>query len=203
MELMLEHSQSIGKLADALNKAQNQMEKAKKDSNNPFFKSKYADLSSVWDACKDAVLSNGFCVMQPLAGTDAKGNTLIVTMLVHTSGEWVKGVLPMPATKSDPQSVGSAITYGRRYSLAAMLNVMLEDDDAESAMGRSQSQSKSHNQNSVKASTKQANYLKNLMQEGKVDKEAVKAAMTENNVDRISELPSAIVSSLINGAVTA
>jgi hypothetical protein len=203
MELMLEHSESIAKLADALNKAQQQMEKAKKDSNNPFFKSKYADLSAVWDACKDAVLSNGFCVMQPLAGTDEKGNTLIVTMLVHTSGEWIKGVLAMPSTKSDPQQVGSAITYGRRYSLAAMLNVMLEDDDGESAMGRNQSVAKGNNQIPVKASPKQATYLNSLMQEGKIDKEAVKGALAENNVSRISDLPSAVVSSLINGAIPA
>lgn len=203
MELMLEHSESIAKLADALNKAQQQMEKAKKDSNNPFFKSKYADLSAVWDACKESVLSNGFCVLQPIAGTDEKGNTLIVTMLVHISGEWIKGVLAMPSTKSDPQQVGSAITYGRRYSLAAMLNVMLEDDDGESAMGRNQSVAKGNNQIPVKASNKQATYLNSLMQEGKIDKEAVKGALAENNVSRLSDLPSSVISGLIKGALPA
>jgi len=222
---MLEHSASIAKLAEALNKAQTQMEKAKKDSNNPFFKSKYADLSAVWEACKDAILNNGFCVMQPLAGSDAKGNTLIVTMLIHTSGEWVKGVLSMPIAKPvknkddsisyvvDPQTVGSAITYGRRYSLAAMLNVMLEDDDAEGAMGRREQQqadkfmkksdSPSKSIGDGKATAKQLSYLKKLIEDGKVSNETLKKFLSEKHVEKISDLPGAVISQLIKGAVEA
>lgn len=217
MELMFEHSASIAKLAEALNKAQDQMEKAKKDSNNPFFKSRYADLSAVWDACKDAVLSNGFCVMQPLSGTDERGNTLIVTMLLHVSGEWIKGVLAIPATKPDPQQIGSAITYGRRYSLAAMLNVMLEDDDAEGAMERqNKAVSKPANKpvnnpapkqvtqsNNAKATPKQVSYLRKLIDSGKVSEDAIEQAKINNKVETMSDLPMAVISQLINGAVAA
>jgi hypothetical protein len=127
-------SPEIGKLVEAFSKAQAVMEGAVEDSQNPFFKSKYADLSSVWKACRKPLTDNGLCIIQTTE-VDSDG-TYLITTLAHSSGQWIKGKLPIILTKSDPQSLGSAITYYRRYSLSAMCGVCPADDDAESAMSR-------------------------------------------------------------------
>lgn len=141
-------SDSIKELATALVKAQAKIKLALKDSSNPFFHSKYADLESVWGACRDALNSEGLAVAQTLDGVQqADGNwtPALETILVHTSGEWIRGFQPLkPAVKEtkeglktldDPQSVGSAITYARRYGLAAMVGVVQTDDDGNEASG--------------------------------------------------------------------
>ena len=128
-------SETIGELAKALVNVQKVLEGAKKDSTNPFFKSKYADLSSVWEACRKPLTANGLAVIQTMDALD--GNDLIIeTILVHISGEWIGGHLALKPVKDDPQGIGSAITYGRRYALAAIVGVCPEDDDAEQAMSR-------------------------------------------------------------------
>lgn len=129
-------SESLGKLAEALAKAQSTMEEAKEDSKNPFFKSNYADLTSVWRACRKSLTSNGLSVVQT---TDMKDDKItVVTTLIHSSGEWMRGCLPLVLTKNDPQTMGSALTYARRYALAAIVGVCKEgeDDDAEQATVR-------------------------------------------------------------------
>ena len=130
-----DQSTLINELAGALAKAQGAVEGASKDTANPFFKSKYADLSSVWTACRQALSSNGLAVTQTTeAGTgDA---VTVVTTLMHSSGQWIRGRLTMRPVKADPQGIGSCITYIRRYSLAAMVGVAPEDDDGEGASGR-------------------------------------------------------------------
>lgn len=125
-------SQTIGELAKALAKAQSQITGATKDSENPFFKSKYADLGAVWDAIRKPLTSNGIAVLQTTAaGPD--GSVRIITSMVHESGEWMRGELEIKPTKPDPQSLGSAITYGRRYALQAIAGVAPEDDDGNAA----------------------------------------------------------------------
>lgn len=129
-------SETLGKLAEALAKAQSTMGEAKEDSKNPFFKSNYADLTSVWRACRKSLTDNGLSVVQT---TDMKDDKItIVTTLIHSSGEWMKGCLPLMLTKNDPQTMGSALTYARRYALAAIVGVCKEgeDDDAEQATVR-------------------------------------------------------------------
>jgi hypothetical protein len=129
-----EHTLTMGKLALALSKAQLKIEGAKKDSTNPYFKSKYADLASVWDACHLALNENEIAIIQT---TSNKENAIIVhTFLIHSSGEWIKGSLGLMPVKYDPQGIGSAISYGRRYALSAMAGVCPIDDDGEAAMGR-------------------------------------------------------------------
>lgn len=125
-------SPSISLLAGALVKAQQALKPAIKDSANPFFKSKYADLGSVWDACRDALQSNGLSVVQFPGFTDA-GAALLTTILLHESGEWISGTAGAPLNKADAQSMGSAITYLRRYALAAVVGVVTEDDDGNAA----------------------------------------------------------------------
>lgn len=140
-------SENIGQLAEALAKAQGELESATKDSDNPFFKSKYADLAEVWRVIKKPFTDNGLAISQlthvadPLFMDDDKGVTKIVlfavveTVLMHKSGEWISSECKAPITKNDPQGIGSAITYLRRYGLSAIAGVVQEDDDGNSASG--------------------------------------------------------------------
>ena len=124
-------SETIGKLAVALSKAQSMMPGAKADSENPYFKSKYADLASVWEACREPLGDNKLAVVQTLGG--ASDAVEIITTLIHESGEWIRGTVVLRPVKSDPQGVGSAITYGRRYGITAILGIIQEDDDGNAA----------------------------------------------------------------------
>ena len=127
-------SESIAALAAALSKAQADITGALKDSSNPFFKSKYADLASCWDACRKQLAANGLCVIQTTNTTDA--GVVLVTTLAHSSGEWIRGVLPVVTKDNGPQAQGSGITYARRYALAAIVGLAQIDDDAEAAQAR-------------------------------------------------------------------
>lgn len=127
----MNQSEQLNELAAALSKAQGQIEGAKKDSANPFFKSKYADLASVWEACRKPLTENGLSIIQ--CPEESENGIAIETMLLHSSGQWKSSRYSMPVSKIDAQAVGSAITYGRRYALAAMVGVAPEDDDGNAA----------------------------------------------------------------------
>jgi len=127
----MNHSEQINELAASLAKAQGQIEGAKKDSANPFFKSKYADLASVWEACRVQLSTNGLSVTQ--CPEESENGIAIETMLLHSSGQWIKSRYTMPVSKLDAQAVGSAITYARRYALSAIIGIAPEDDDGNSA----------------------------------------------------------------------
>ena len=127
-------SEEINELAEALSKAQGLIEGAAKDSKNPFFKSSYADLHSVMACAREPLASNGLSVTQPTQVID--GQLCLITMLMHKSGQWIKSVMPLVLAKNDPQSVGSALTYFRRYCYASLCGVAQMDDDGESAMER-------------------------------------------------------------------
>ncbi len=129
-------SDTLIKISPALVKAINAIEGVKKGADNPFFKSKYANLESVIEAAHDALSANGLAVMQGPGPMDGNCITL-TTRLVHESGEWIETDFSLPAGKMDPQAAGSAITYARRYSLMAMLNMPAVDDDGEASMPRS------------------------------------------------------------------
>lgn len=132
----MNQSESIVKLSAALVKAQAEMSGAVKDSANPFFKSKYADLQSVIKAIKEPFAKHGLAYTQfPITSDSGIG---VTTRLVHESGEWLECGFFLPLTKLDPQAAGSAITYARRYALQAMAGIPAVDDDAEMAMGRTQ-----------------------------------------------------------------
>ena len=124
----------LNELFAALAKAQGQMKPAIKDSANPFFKSKYADLTSVWDACREALASNGISIVQfPVTEGDLVG---VRTILGHASGQFLESVCWTKPDKSGPQALGSVTSYLRRYAVAAAAGVVTEDDDGESAHGR-------------------------------------------------------------------
>jgi hypothetical protein len=126
--MSIDRSETIKELAIALAKAQAAIRPALKDSENPHFRSKYADLSSVWEACRAPLTSNGLAVMQmPVDASD--GRVALTTMILHTSGEWISSTVSTRLQKDDAQGVGSALTYLRRYALAAAIGVVADDDD--------------------------------------------------------------------------
>ncbi len=127
-------SEHIGELAKALAAAQGEIEGAVKDAENPFFKSSYADLTAVWGACRGALVKQELAVIQ-VADIAEDGSVSLITTLAHSSGEWISGAYPIRPVKDDPQSMGSATTYARRYSLAALVGVAPkgEDDDGNAA----------------------------------------------------------------------
>lgn len=120
-------SPTLGELAKALAKAQAVLENAAKDRENPFFKSTYATLKSVWEACRKPLTDNGLAVVQQVNRSGAEVS--VRTMLLHASGEWVASVTTLPVKEQTAQGYGSAITYGRRYGLAAIVGVAPDDDD--------------------------------------------------------------------------
>lgn len=129
----MQKSETIGELAKALVSVQGKLEGAKKDQQNPFFKSSYADLTSVWNACRELLVENELAVVQTSSVIEGK-ELVLDTTLVHTSGEWISGQLSVPLAKNDPQGLGSAMTYARRYGLSAIIGICPEDDDAEGAV---------------------------------------------------------------------
>ena len=122
-------SESITLIAKALVKAQTSMSNAVKSATNPFFKSKYADINSVREACIPALNENGICAMQPTI--EINGKPFVKTLLIHESGEWIAGFTEIICGKqNDAQSHGSGLSYARRYGLQSMVNLGSEDDDA-------------------------------------------------------------------------
>ena len=130
----MKRSETINELATALSKAQAKIRPAPKDATNPHFKSKYADLASVVDAYREPLAEFGLSLSQHPSSDGAK--VIITTLLMHTSGQWIESDLALTAEKATPQSVGSAITYGRRYSAMAITGMAADDDDGNDAEGR-------------------------------------------------------------------
>jgi len=116
-------SDSIKEIAGALVKFHDSVGAVKKDSENPFFKSKYASLDNVLETIKEPLALHGLSFAQ---FPDANGLT---TILMHSGGEWLEATYDVPLAKADPQGAGSAITYMRRYALGAILGLATETDD--------------------------------------------------------------------------
>ena len=130
----MRQSSSIEKLAPALVAAQAEIGGAVKGSQNPFFKSSYADLNSVIKELKPIFVRHGFAVIQlPCSDENGVG---VSTRVQHESGEYIESQFTLPLAKNDPQAAGSAITYSKRYALKALGLMPDLDDDAESAMFR-------------------------------------------------------------------
>lgn len=132
----MEHSEQIDKISPALVKMQGELKQANFNKTNPHFKSKFADYLSCREACKEPLLTNELCALQDVVMKD--GHMQMETMLVHSSGQWIKTYVPMFPKSEDSQAVGSAITYMKRYGLSAALGIVTGDevdDDAEAAEG--------------------------------------------------------------------
>jgi hypothetical protein len=159
----MQTSESINELVKALAKTQGELDKASKNANNPFHKSKYAKLEDVWDACREPLSANGLCVIQaPSIGVGSE--VVLTTRLAHTSGQWVETQLSIKPQSNNAQGVGSAITYAKRYSLAAIVGIADgDDDDGNIATFGDKSQSKRVSQETLKR-------LESLLADRDVDK---------------------------------
>ncbi len=160
----MKSSELINELAKALCNAQGQMGGVVKDSSNPFFKSKYADITSVIKAIKQPFSDNGLSYTQfPISNEHGVG---VSTRLMHVSGQYLEMEYTLPTVKKDPQSSGSAITYARRYALQSIAGIPVADDDAEAAMLRG-----NENKSEVKTiSENQIITIEKLLDETKSDR---------------------------------
>lgn len=134
-------SEHINELATALAKAQGSMKPASKSSLNPHFKSKYADLASVWETIREPLSANGLSVVQTLNTDPTAQTTLLYTTLMHSSGQYIGSIQALLPRDKTPQGLAAALTYARRQSLQAIVGVAAdEDDDGNEASGRITSQ---------------------------------------------------------------
>lgn len=128
-------SEQTNEVATALAKAQGAMHPAIKDANNPAFRSKYADLTSVWEACREPLTKHGLSVLQDVTTTPE--GIQVTTRIAHSSGQWIElGPLTVPLDKPTAHGVGSATSYARRYALSAAVGVVADDDDGNAASER-------------------------------------------------------------------
>lgn len=133
----MNRSQDITKLAQAMPIVQQQLQPAIKDARNPFIGNEYATLNSVMESCRNLLSSQGIWLTQlpcPAPVELGAGHISLETVLIHAeSGQWISSTAIIPLPKNDPQGMGSAITYARRYSLCAILGIVTEDDDGNAA----------------------------------------------------------------------
>ena len=133
-------SDSIAKIAPALVAAQAAFPPIVKDGKNPAFRSKYATLDGIMAAVRPALAANGLAVVQGAIHPETDGGKLVglavESVLVHTSGEWMATAVPVPITKSDAHGLGSALSYGRRYGISALLALTTDEDDDGNAATR-------------------------------------------------------------------
>jgi hypothetical protein len=157
-------SENINEIMTALSKAQGKIQYASKDKANPYFKSKYADLASIWEACRSSLSEHGLAVVQTIDHREF--GMVLITMLGHSSGQWIKSEMPIVVVKNDPQTLGSAITYYRRYSLAAIVGVAPDDDDdGEKAQTPYRNSNKDEHKQKRTISTIEIESLKNILSE--------------------------------------
>jgi len=197
----IKKSESIENLAKSLSKFQSEVTNPTNTATNPFFKSKYAPLSEVLNTVRPLLSKNGLSVMQ---STTARNEMVIITtMLIHDSGEWIQfSSLPLKPEKNNPQGVGSAITYGRRYTLSAVLGISSEDDDdGNTASGNVENKKqKTESKKKTAAETKKDTELKDIIKKidtlaltkSKTNREetvkAIKAHHTEVNYNTIKDI---------------
>lgn len=158
--MTIERSESIKELATALAKAQAALQPAVKDSVNPHFKSKYADLGAVWEACRAPLSSNGLSVVQLPADCEA-GRLALTTMLLHSSGEFLSTTYSLKLQQDTAHGAGSALTYLRRYALAALVGVVADEDDDGNGASQPQQQARSAPQRPQVARSPQARPAQN------------------------------------------
>ena len=127
----MRHSDTLGELGKALALAHAELDNVTKDAKNPHFKSSYATLAAITDTTRPVLAKHGLSLIQMPSWSD--GVVQVETMLLHSSGEWIAETAGAPAPKQDPQGVGSAITYLRRYAQSAFCNIAQEDDDGNGA----------------------------------------------------------------------
>jgi hypothetical protein len=216
-------SEQIDQLFTALAKAQGEMSAASKDCKNPFFNSKYADLGSVWAACRDALSRNGICAIQTTL-TKENGDVYLKTVLGHGSGQWISSEIkldipPAGAVEIDKfgkekkinvmQTLGSILTYQKRYQLASIVGVAPAEDDDGNASNYNAPKQKNEQNNTSQAEYKkisqgQAIELRNIISAcSKEYKQHITDYLSGNNLKLISDLPEIFFDVVKQGSITA
>nr|DAT34508.1 MAG TPA: ERF superfamily protein [Caudoviricetes sp.] len=174
----MKKSETLTEFSKAFAKTQQEMKQPLKDANNPFFKSKYVPLENVVEAITESASKNGLSFTQ-FPSSDEDGNVTVGTLVMHSSGEWIEyDPIKMKPVKNDPQSIGSAITYAKRYALSAIFGITSDqDDDGNEATQTKKQQPKKVNDPVI--SVEKANYyLKEIAtisaEKGKEDGSIVK-----------------------------
>jgi len=184
----MEKSETIGKLTLALSKVQSQLRPAKENSKNPFFKSSYADLGSVWDSVRRLLAENELAIIQ--MPVDVGG---VTTILSHSSGEYLASTCYIPA-KEDAHGVGSAISYARRYALASFVGVITgDDDDGNMAVKGSSPKSTANSKTTTKPKLTDAQYkgMMKAIEEGKgsvVEQKMGGYILTKTQEDKLNKV---------------
>lgn len=190
----MEENKSIAKLAEALSKAQGEMGNAIKDSDNPFFKSKFCSLSACMGVIREPFFNHGLSVTQPIVYLD--GKSFVKTILLHSSGESIEGLMPLPNI-ADIQKLGGAVTYLRRYSLCSVAGITpADDDDGNSAAKEAKIQEDIKRKEKIEADKKkqeeelisELDKLKSLLVEVG-DEDTEKKTLEWAQVDTIEQLP--------------
>lgn len=148
-----ESSVELNKIFEALAKVQGAMGFAKKDSENPFYRTTYADLASCWETCRELLSKKNLCVIQ-LTQESKDGMVIVRSILGHSSGQWISGMLALKPTKTDPQGVGAAFTYGRRFGLMGLVGIAPDDDDDGNSISKTPTQNYKPIQTQQKAQQK-------------------------------------------------
>ena len=176
-------SMAINELSAALAKAQGQMATAKKDKDNPFFKSKYADLAAIFDVIREPLSANGLAIVQGIE--DGAVGVIITTRLMHSSGQWVESTMTLKPTKTDPQGVASAATYGRRIGLQALVGVAADtDDDGNEASKPSTKPATASTVKTITAAQRDFNaWVKPYIDSGAITADNVKKLIAEHKND--------------------
>ncbi len=185
-------SDAINELAGALAKAQGKIKPAIKSVENTFYKSSFADLPAVMEACRGPLSENGLAIIQL---TQYEGDQIwLETILAHSSGQFIGSKYPVRPVKSDPQGLGSALTYARRYALMAMVGIVADDgsdDDANAASGHGNGSAKRldappEKPNPKTAATEWAKQSEDLLLTFKTDAEL--ATWHKKNADTIARV---------------
>ena len=175
----MEKSEKIELLVKALSKAQAEFPRIEKDKENPFYHSKYADLSTVLGAVMPTLAKHGLVVCQTSRAGD---KPCLVTTLAHESGQFISGEYPLVPVKPEPQALGSAMTYARRYAICAILGVVADDDDDGNATVQKEQPKQSYQQPERKAGTitdKQSKMLYAKWKQANIPDDNVKSFLRE------------------------
>lgn len=175
----MKKSETLTEFSKAFAKTQQEMKQPLKDANNPFFKSKYVPLENVVEAITESASKNGLSFTQ-FPSSDEAGNVTVGTLVMHSSGEWIEyDPIKMKPAKNDPQSIGSAITYAKRYALSAIFGITSDPDDDGNEATQTKKQAPAKKKDEPVISVEKANYyLKEIAtisaEKGKEDGSIVK-----------------------------
>lgn len=190
-------SPANAKIAAAFVKAQSKIEGVTKGKTNPHFNSTYADLASVDDACRPILNEMGIGILQVPVPCDA-GRLELTTTLLHESGEWMSGTGSMSLGRGDgPQAYGSALTYARRYFLAAMVGLCPEDDDGNGAEGQQPQQKRQPVKRGTKATADQVREMKGLLNRHIIPDETIQRWFSKAGVEAWDDMPSDAIAKTI------